>query len=149
MELVLNRNYHVSGTNGELLLNGAKVCSTIELPWKNNASRISCIPEGRYELVKRFTPRFGHHFILLNVPKRSYILLHAANDALKEIKGCIAPVTFLTGEGKGSESRKALKRLVELLYPSLDLKKKVFLIIQSKKNGVNNKKDEQANTQIL
>lgn len=149
MELVLNRTYFPSGTNGELLLNGAKVCSTIELPWKNNQSRISCIPEGRYELVKRYTPRFGHHFILLNVPNRSYILLHAANDAMKEIKGCIAPVTFLTGEGKGNEARKALKRLVELLYPSLDLKQKVFLIIQSTKNEKDIKTDAKKHSNVF
>jgi hypothetical protein len=38
--------------------------------------------------------------------------LHAANDALKEIKGCIAPVSFLTGEGKGMKSREALAKVV-------------------------------------
>jgi hypothetical protein len=132
MELKLFRTYFPKGTNGELLLNGERVCYTIELPWKNNQRQVSCIPEGKYELKKRWTRRFGHHFILLNVPDRSYILVHAANDALKEIKGCIASVTTFTGEGKGAQARLALAKLVSLLYPLLD-KEHVFLNIQSKK----------------
>ena len=133
MELKLNREYFPKGTNGELLLNGDKVCSTIELPWKNNEHQVSCIPEGRYELQKRYTPRFGKHLILLNVTNRSYILLHAANDALKEIKGCIASVTMLTGEGKGTQARLALAKLVSIVYPAFEKGEKVFLTIQLKK----------------
>ena len=34
MKLELFRTYYPEGTNGDLLLNGDKVCSTIELPWK-------------------------------------------------------------------------------------------------------------------
>jgi Family of unknown function (DUF5675) len=94
----LIKTYYPKGMNGALLLNEDKVCLTIELPWKNSQSRISCIPEGKYELKKRYTLRFGKHFILMNVSNRSYILLHAANSALKGIKGCIVPVSFITGE---------------------------------------------------
>jgi hypothetical protein len=131
MKLELIRTYYPNGTNGVLLLNGEKVCSTIELPWKENRSQVSCIPAGKYELQKRYTQRFGKHFILLHVPNRSYILLHAANDAMKEIKGCIAPVSFLTGEGKGTQSRLALGKLVSLIYPELEKGKPVFLTIKS------------------
>jgi hypothetical protein len=69
----------------------------------------------------------------MNVPNRSYILLHAANDALKEIKGCIAPVSLLTGEGKGILARLALSKVVAIVYPVLEKGKQVFLTIQSKK----------------
>jgi hypothetical protein len=131
MKLELIRTYYPNGTNGQLLLNGDKVCSTIELPWKNNASQISCIPEGEYELRKRYSTKFGWHLLVMNVPGRQYILIHPANDAIKELKGCIAPVSFLTGEGKGSESRKALKTLREKVYPVLEKNEKVFLIIQT------------------
>jgi hypothetical protein len=68
--------------------------------------------------------------------------LHAANDALKEIKGCIAPVSLLTGEGKGNQSRIALAKLVRLLYPELEKGQPVFLIIQSNKHEYGRKKDE-------
>lgn len=87
MKLELIRTYYPNGTNGQILLNGDKVCPAIELPWKNNASQISCIPEGEYELRKRWSQKFGWHFELMNVPCREYILIHPANDAVKELKG--------------------------------------------------------------
>ncbi|MFL5809840.1 MAG: DUF5675 family protein [Flavisolibacter sp.] len=146
MKLELVRSYFPQGTNGDLLLNGDKICSTIELPWKDNQSQISCIPEGSYELRKRYTPRFGRHFILMNVPGRSYILMHAANDALHEIKGCIAPVSFLTGEGKGIQARAALAKIVSLVYPELEKGKRVFLTIQSKANENSDHKNAKADT---
>ncbi len=127
MELVIKRHYNEAGTNGELYLNGKLLCYTIELPWKNNQPQVSCIPEGVYALKKRYTARFGSHFILANVPNRSYILLHAANDALKELKGCIAPASQLTGTGKGSLSRKALSKVVAAVYPALERREPVFI----------------------
>src|SRR5260370_40054480 len=117
MKLELIRMYFPNGTNGDILLDGEKICSTIELPWKENRPQVSCIPEGRYELRKRYTSRFGWHFILMKVPGRSSILLHAANDALKEIRGCIAPVSLLTGEGKGVQARVALDTIVAIEFP--------------------------------
>lgn len=132
MKLELIRTYFPNGTNGDILLDGDRLCSTIELPWKENKPQVSCIPEGRYELRKRYTPRFGRHFILMNVPNRSYILLHAANNALKETRGCIAPVSVLTGEGKGIQARTALAKIVALVYPELEKGKQVFLIIQTR-----------------
>src|SRR5690348_9692385 len=117
MELVLNREYYAQGTNGILSSGNRRICCTIELPWKNNYRNISCIPEGRYELVKRYRPRFGDHFLLKEVPRRSYILVHAFNNALEESRGCIAPVSDITGEGKGIFSRLTLKKLTDLLYP--------------------------------
>jgi len=149
MKPELNRTYYPKGTNGELFLNGKKVCSTIELPWKENKPQVSCIPEGNYELKKRYTARFGNHFILLNVPNRSFILLHAANDALKEMKGCIAPVSFLTVEGKGVQARAALAKVVSVVYPEPERGNQIFLTIQSKNNEYNRKKNGATNPEIL
>lgn len=120
MELLLLRTYHPTGVNGVLLLDGTELCKTIELPWRQNAPRISCIPEGIYRVRKRYSLRFHWHFELVGVPGRSAILLHPANDAARELKGCIAPVLRHTGEGKGSLSRIALERLKERLYPLLE-----------------------------
>jgi hypothetical protein len=131
MELELIRTYYPNGTNGEFLFNGSRVCSSIELAWKNNQHRISCIPEGRYELRKRYTAERGWHLILANVPGRELILIHAANDANKELQGCIAPVSILTAEGKGLESRIALKKINAIVFPELDQMKQVFLTIKS------------------
>ena len=145
MELELIRTYYPNGTNGELLLNGDRLCSTIELPWKNNEPKVSCIPEGDYELRKRWSRRFGNHFMLLDVPERSYILVHPANDAVRELKGCIAPVSFLSGEGKGLQSKAAFQKLSELIHPELLKVNKILLIIQSINHEPDRKTYEQTN----
>lgn len=134
MDLLLLRTYHSTGVNGILFIDGTEFCKTIELPWRHNAPRISCIPEGIYRIRKRYSPRFLWHFEVLEVLERSAILLHPANDAAKELKGCIAPVLRHTGEGKGSSSRIALERLKELLYPFLDQKPYLRLTIKKASN---------------
>ena len=126
MELELIRTYYPNGTNGEILFNGTRVCSSIELAWRNNQNKISCIPEGKYELRKRHTTKRGWHLILVNVPGRQLILIHAANDANEELLGCIAPVSILTAEGKGSKSRNALEKINAIVFPELDQKKQFF-----------------------
>lgn len=136
MELELIRTYFPNGTNGEIFFNGSRVCSSIELAWRNNQHKISCIPEGKYELKKRYTAKRGWHLILVNVPGRQLILIHAANDASKELLGCIAPVSILTAEGKGSKSRNALEKLNAIVFPVLDKKKQFFLTIKSNSNDV-------------
>jgi len=131
MELELIRTYFPNGTNGELFYNGERICFTIELPWLHNKPQVSCIPEGKYELEKRYSEKYKHHLLVRAVAKRAYILIHAANDAGKELKGCIAPVSILTAEGKGLRSRFAQKKLQKLVYPVLEKGNKVFLTIKS------------------
>ena len=132
MQLELVRTYYPEGTNGEIFFNGRLMMRSIELPWKNNQAGVSCIPEGKYELAKRWSPKFGRHLLVMNVSQRSYILIHPANDALQELKGCIAPVSLITGEGKGVRSRMAMEILTRLVYGALNLPEQVFLIIKSK-----------------
>ena len=131
MQLELIRTYHPEGTNGKIFFNGRLMIYSIELPWKDNHAGVSCIPEGRYELVKRWSPKFGRHLQLMYVPQRNYILIHPANDALQELKGCIAPVWLITGAGKGVRSRTAMETLTRLVYGALDLHEQAFLIIKS------------------
>lgn len=130
MKLVLKRIYLPHGTNGQIWLQQQLICMTIELPWQNNMKRKSCIPEGKYPLKKRFSDRFGWHVLIDLVPNRLLILFHPANDALKELNGCIAPVTSLQGEGKGNDSRKAFERLKKIVYDYLQRGEEVFLDIQ-------------------
>lgn len=131
MEIVITRTYFQDGTNGKLKLKGRLICYTIELPWRDNTSRVSCIPEGKYELRKRYSQRHGWHLEIVGVRHRNHILFHTANYALKELKGCIAPVTKLSGSGIGLKSRQAFTKLLDLVYPLLEQNKKVFLIIKS------------------
>lgn len=130
MVLTLHRTYFSEGTQGIIEWNDTIVCYTIELPWLQNQKQISCVPEGEYVLQKRFSKKYGWHIQLQNVADRDLILFHPANDALKELKGCIAPVTFITGIGKGSMSRKALKKLIQIVFSALKKKDEVRIVIQ-------------------
>ncbi|WP_417874824.1 DUF5675 family protein [Xanthomarina gelatinilytica] len=131
MELVLHRAYFEEGTNGALFNSDKFLCHTIELPWNDNKRNISCIPEGVYEIEPRFSKRFKHHLILKDVKDRSFILFHPANDALKELQGCIAPVTYLSGIGRGVYSRDAMQKLLSLVYQAKDRKETILLTIKS------------------
>ncbi len=131
MELHLHRTYFKEGTNGALFVHNQFLGFTIELPWLDNKRSISCIPEGSYELKARFSEKFKHHLHLQNVKGRSLILIHPANDAKKELEGCIAPVQQLNGLAKGIASRVVLQKLVSICYQAFDRKEKVTLIIKS------------------
>lgn len=130
MILFLTRTYFPDGTNGILMCEGKKICYTIELPWKNNEKSVSCIPEGRYFIKKRYSQKFKWHLEVVDVKNRSYILFHPANNALQELNGCIAPVTKLSGPGLGLLSRKAFEKLKTFVYAALDSKESVELIVE-------------------
>ncbi len=130
MELTLIRTYYPTGTNGMLFYQSNLICYTIELPWLNNKQKQSCIPEGKYPLFIRYSQKFNVHFLLEGVSNRELILIHPANDAMKELKGCIAPVMFLTAPGKGNQSRMALEKLKALILSQIE-RTPVFIIIKS------------------
>jgi hypothetical protein len=131
MVLVLTRTYFPEGTNGKLACDGQFICCTIELPWRENEKRVSCIPEGYYLLRKRYSRKFQWHIEVVAVKNRSSILLHPANNAAKELKGCIAPVTQLSGVGLGLRSRLAFSKVKNLVYNALEQSAIVSLIVQS------------------
>ena len=131
MVVVLSRSYFPNGTNGKLESDGKFICYTIELPWKENETKVSCIPEGEYVIRKRYSRKYKWHLEVMDVPSRKGILLHPANNAQSELKGCIAPVSKLSGAGLGLMSRKAFVRLKKLVDKALDNREKVTLIIQS------------------
>ena len=109
IELV--RQYGDDLTTGTIYFNDVELCRSIELPWQHNATQRSCIPEGEYALQYRFTEKFGQHLLVDDVPDRKWILIHPANDAQKELRGCIAPVTEIRGR-YGMHSRVALDLLL-------------------------------------
>ena len=131
MVVILSRTYFPDGTNGKLECEGKLICLTIELPWKNNQTKVSCIPEGKYFIKKRYSKKFQWHLEVLDVKNRSFILFHPANNALQELNGCIAPVTKFSGPGLGLMSRKAFSKLKNLVYPVLDKNESIELIIKS------------------
>ena len=103
---------------GKLTINGVRY-DTLELPWKDNEPRVSCIPAGRYDVVKRHSPKYGHHFHVLDVPNRSYILIHHGNYH-RDTLGCILVgigVKDINGDGELDvvNSKAAMKELNEKL----------------------------------
>ncbi|MEM1134945.1 MAG: DUF5675 family protein [Bacteroidota bacterium] len=71
-------------------------CFTLELPYRDNKRRVSCIPKGTYLVKKRRDrrSRFKYdHLHVQNVPGRSWILFHRGNYH-HQIEGCV-----LVGKG--------------------------------------------------
>jgi len=75
-------------TLGEMIFEGQVIAKTLELPYKSNQFRVSCIPLGCYTVVRRRSAKFGNHFHILDVPGRDYILIHNANYYWN-LLGCI------------------------------------------------------------
>ena len=135
MHLTIHRTYHAEGTNGLLTMgaNSEPLCYTIELPWRNNELNRSCIPEGTYVLKRRYSQKFRWHIEVKDVPGRSYILIHPANHAARELKGCIAPVLLLTGPGTGQQSQQAFDMLIGKLLRALQSRETILLTVISAK----------------
>jgi hypothetical protein len=86
-----------AGTFGTLIFNATTV-HTLELPWRDNQRKISCIPPGSYVCRLVNSPKFGRVYGVTNVPGRGNILIHSANLAgdsslgyTTQLEGCIAP----------------------------------------------------------
>ncbi len=133
--LTLLRSYGVAGTNGILSIDGNPICYTIELPWRDNQQRISCIPEGVYRLAKHVYSKFGEQIGIPAVAGRSGILIHAANHAMRELQGCIAPVSSVTAAGQGLQSRVALAQLKAIVYALWGQGYTVYLQIKAGQQG--------------
>jgi hypothetical protein len=90
MEVTLFRTYSPMQTLGVLTVDGRVLCNTLELAWRDNQRQISCIPEGSYRVIKRgaLPHRPYEHFYVLQVLRRSHILIHAGNYS-RQILGCI------------------------------------------------------------
>ncbi|MDX2190777.1 MAG: DUF5675 family protein [Bacteroidota bacterium] len=130
MYLVLTRSYHVEGTNGIFSIEGLQLCSSIELPNRDNQKKVSCIPEGMYPISLVNHSKLGECIKIDNVPHRKGIYIHAMNDANHQSKGCIGAVKNILGIAKGIHSKAALKALVQRLKDT----KIQQIIIQSDEN---------------
>jgi hypothetical protein len=100
-------------------------CYTLELPWKDNQRRVSCIPQGTYKAVKHRSPKFGNSIWIKDVPNRSEILIHPANY-VRQLLGCIAVGKDLRDiDGDSLEdttaSRNTMNELLALLPNSFEV----------------------------
>jgi hypothetical protein len=97
MRLEILRTYRPTSTTGEGKVfdeNNNEVFDfkTLELPWKNNERKVSCIPEGEYMVHKLYpnAKRKYQYFHVQDVPSRDSILFHPGNYT-RQILGCILP----------------------------------------------------------
>ena len=118
------------GTFGNLLLGSgedqARLCYTLELPWRDNAPRVSCIPCGTYPLRYDFYNRGGYAcWEIYDVPGRDEIKIHIGNVEL-DILGCVVLGTALgwikkRGQPKSkwavTSSGVAFRRFMEVMEP--------------------------------
>lgn len=100
MQAYLYRNVHCKGKDkdpipGVLVAGFLKYpLLTLELPYLDNKKNESSIPVGSYVVKRReislgISVGIGQGFEVLNVPNRSAILIHVANNQ-SELRGCIA-----------------------------------------------------------
>lgn len=132
MNIILERYcYDDSWTLGKLII-GEKSFYTVERPWKDNRSSISCVPDGNYLLEPFLRPSGEKAFRLINplldvyaneidIPEgthgRYLILMHAANMPT-QVEGCIAVGLsdgWMEGGAAVLSSKSAMSRVRDLL----------------------------------
>lgn len=96
MNVVISREYNPKETKGIwCIFEGCGIiyqCFTLELPELGNKKKVSCIPEGVYDVIKIYSPTKGKCFHVQDVPGRDAILIHVGNYVSgKKIdtQGCI------------------------------------------------------------
>lgn len=132
--LTLERfGYMPFGTYGKLIFPTGDTFCTVERPWLNNAPYISCIPEGIYNLGLRYSAvvkkasggDYEEGWEVMNVPDRSYIMIHPGNWP-SDVEGCIAVGSNLLMLAQSqhnwipavSNSRKTFRKVMTLLDQS-------------------------------
>ena len=103
-------------TEGRMFL-GTDLVRTLELPWKENRRRVSCIPKGEYNVIPHNSPKFGKCFWVQDVANRSEILIHVGNY-YKQILGCIlvgmqSKDINNDGQMDVAYSKKAMQKLIK------------------------------------
>ncbi|HRC16034.1 MAG TPA: DUF5675 family protein [Bacteroidia bacterium] len=133
MKAIISRTYKTAQTEGVFQLkdNDGVVkfaCHSLELPYLNNQKKISCIPEGVYQVKKITSPSQGLCFSIQNVPQRDHILIHKGNYAGSDnpntghpdILGCILLGTSLADISKDGiaeiiNSKATMNKLLDLV----------------------------------
>lgn len=97
----------------------SKALYTLELPWRDNERKRSCIPLGVYSCRIRVSGRFGRVYEVTGVPGRDGILFHSGNFAgdvakglCSDVEGCILPGLsrgVLHGQPAVLESRRGME----------------------------------------
>ena len=136
MELKLNRIFlGSSATIGELLVNDKHLCDTLEDRVRPEGEKVygkTAIPEGTYEMVLSYSPRFKKILPeILNVPNFTGIRIHCGNSSA-DSSGCVLVGTW-DGEKEDwvGNSRIAFNELMSLLQKAANNKEKITITINN------------------
>lgn len=91
-KVILERIYQDSETLGVFYVetDPSVHYASLELPWKDNETDVSCIPEGEYTVTRTYSKSFKKKtWEVQNVTDRTGIRIHSANY-VSQLKGCIA-----------------------------------------------------------
>ena len=123
MRLLLDRGqYDKHSTVGDLYVNGVWELVTLEdqvRPLGEKVRGETAIPEGTYDLLLTYSPRFKRDLpLLIHVPGFDGIRIHPGNT-VEDTEGCILVgenVTFAAGVPFLTHSRAAFDRLYAKLF---------------------------------
>lgn len=124
MKLILKRTeYTQTYTAGELYVNGARFCDTLEDIVRPHGEKIfgeTAIPAGKYKVIINQSPKYGKEMPLLcDVPGFTGIRIHSGNTA-EDSHGCIL-VGIKAGKGRLGQSRDTYNKLFALLRRAEDI----------------------------
>lgn len=124
---LVRHHFTTSGIAGELYIERFRdgevsesfLCCTLELQWKDNERKKSCIPTGTYPCTMYSSKKFGRTYLVQDVPDRDGILIHVGNFAGDralgqkcDTEGCIlvgSEFGNLEGQFAVLESKKTLR----------------------------------------
>jgi len=144
-QIFIKRIYEKHQTKGVMTVTvdgiNTFTCRTLELKDNGNKRGISCIPEGDYVGVIRYSKKYARHIHILDVPNRDFILIHWGNYAgsinaktgTPDIKGCV-----LAGKGYADLNKDGIcditdskKTFAALMAQFPDDKEQIFIRIRS------------------
>lgn len=136
MELTLNRIFlGSSATIGELYADREHIADTLEDRVRPEGEKVygkTAIPEGTYEMVLSYSPRFKKILPeILNVPNFTGIRIHCGNSSA-DSSGCILVGTW-DGEKEDwiSDSKIAFNKLMSLLEEATNNKEKITITVNN------------------
>ena len=114
--------------------NGCEIFSSqsIERGWLDNKSRISCIPEGTYDIRLEYSNRFETDlYEIYGVVGRSECKFHAANFA-RQLNGCIALGKNRADiDGDGFKDVTSSKDTMKRFHKAMNGDKQAVLIVRN------------------
>lgn len=103
---IMRTSINSNSITGELYVDDKYICQTLELPYKNNKSSVSSIPEGNYGGILRYDHKDKWRIELTETNPRKHIQIHTGNSP-GDIEGCI-----LVGESVDLKNNKIMNSLL-------------------------------------